>query len=132
MNEQDVETYIHDEIEDVEAIPQAFTERSWNADAATPPECFGWTWPELTDEGYVVKFCPAVIHKTMQEALPEESHMDYLRVVVATLHLHIALTDDYPDPSERAMAVDTYLHERASGSVDLLSEVQLAVLDDRT
>lgn len=128
MNQYEIERFLHDEIDDVDAIPQASTRLSW--DTSTIPELFGWSWPKLTEEGYVVRFCPDRIHETMQAVFSEEDdHEEYLRAVIATLHLHIAFTDDFPDPGERATVVDQYIHDRASGSVDLLSAVQLAALD---
>jgi hypothetical protein len=126
MTEDEVATQLYLNIEEVDAIPEYCELDEWQT--ATIPERFGWSWPVLTDDGFVVEFCPAVIHKTMH-VLDADDRQHYLNAVIASIHLHIVHYEDYDDLSDRTLAVDAAIHDKASGSVNLLSKVQLAALD---
>jgi hypothetical protein len=89
-------------------------------------EPHGWSPPVQHEGLFVFRFCPAVLADQATD-LDDREFEGYLRAVVATIQLHI-IHSDLPY-HERVQRVDDELYDLASGTLELLSRVQLGALD---
>lgn len=91
---------------------------------------FGWTYP-FDDDNSPTALSLAVCYDMIVD---QSLHLDfalfreYVDVIEYRLNLHITLYDEFPQ-DERARIIDNLLYDKGPGSMQILNDVQLHVLD---
>lgn len=111
----------------------AFDDDDWDRiceDHPGPETRFGWTTPFDDDESPV----GLGIAFHVDRIVDQSAHLDdmlfgeYVDAIEYQLNHHLVLYDDYT-AEERAVMADDVLYENGPGSMQLMSDVQLAALD---
>lgn len=86
---------------------------------------FGWSVDELGD------FCPDLIAEQIAH-LDEDDRQHYVEMILWFCDRHVVLAHEEPDLDEddRHRRIEDELYDRAPGSLDLVSAVELNALDE--
>lgn len=89
---------------------------------------FGWEPPFMHEGLFIFRYCPALIASHTTRLFGDDID-DYLMAIVSIVLLHV-IHHDVP-VEDRTRVVESTLYDSAPGSVELLSSVEAAVLDNK-
>ena len=114
-----VESYIRDSLSPVLRL-DPYPADTWRGSIN------GWEPPEAHEGLFVFRYSPAVIAGHTADLFADDCDA-YLRSIVACVHLYV-IHHDVPADRRKA-TVENDLYEQAPGSVELLSRMEMAILD---